>query len=80
MGSSLEEVNKSFKKRYLNFEISLWPTRPEEFKVNLWDGQSHAPIRQNDYAGTSEEFIKWVTRRKILFQKFDKIKNHLAKD
>ena len=73
MRDILKEVNETSKKKYRNIEISLWPTRSEPFKINFWDGQDHAPISQFDYAGTSEELIKWITKRKILFQKFNNV-------
>lgn len=77
MRSILKEVNKTFGAEYRNFEASLWPTRSESFKINLWDGLNHAPLNRTDYAGTPEELIEWITKRKrkrkILFQKFDKV-------
>lgn len=73
MESILKEVNKNFNSKYRTIEISLWPKRPKPFKINLWDGKDHAPLNKLIYNGTAEELINWVTRRKILFQKFDGI-------
>ena len=74
MRSILEEVNKTFDK-YQCIEVSLWSTKySTPFKINFWDGEDHAPLSQTSYYnGTPEEFIKWTTRREILFQKFDKV-------
>lgn len=74
MRSVLEEVNKTFDAKYQNFEVSLWPARFEPFKINFWNGLDHAPLNRASYAGTPEELIEWIARkREILFQKFDKV-------
>lgn len=74
MRSILEEINKISGGEYLDLGISFWPKhKPEHFKISLWDGKEHAPISLPNYEGSAEELIAWITKKEILFQKFDKV-------
>lgn len=83
MKKRLEEIEKNMKsilqeidKKYENIEISFWPTRKEPLAITIWDGKQHANIIDGeswDCWFKKSQFIEWVERRKILFQKFDKI-------
>lgn len=71
--SILEEVNKIPGNEYLDLTVSFWPNNSEPFKIHLWDGKEHALINLFSYEGSAEELVAWVTKKEILFQKFDKV-------
>lgn len=76
--SILEEVNKISTCKYLNLTVSFWSTdNSKSFKINLWDGEKHAPINLFSYEGSAKELVAWIAcverKKEILFQKFDKV-------
>ena len=72
MKSILQEINKDYK----NIEVSFWPAREEPFTITIWDGKHHANVidsKPYDSWFKKSQFIAWVERKKILFQKFDHV-------
>lgn len=85
MKEKLEEIERSMKSilqeikgetEYENIEISFWPARKEPITITLWDGMTHAHVIDSkswECWFKKSQFISWVKRRQILFQKFDHI-------
>ena len=75
MKSILQEVNKG-KIKYENIEFFFWPARKELITITIWDGNHHANVIDGkpwDSWFKKSQFIAWVEREKILFQKFDHV-------
>ena len=70
MRSILEKIN-DIGFEYRNIEVSLWPPHSRQFFLQLWDGNNHPKNGIGSFDFTIQEFIDWVERKKILFQKFD---------
>ena len=76
--TKLRLVLEELKKLGLNYkllEVDYWPDHNCPFSIRLWDGKSSVRFQYPDRGnGTLKEFMTWFERKRILFEKFDRIK------